>query len=125
MRPDWRVYLSSRLTRANSTKASPVLGSERGVYGMDAAGARSTNLCGVTVLPPIALGMIQLGKGQMALGTASRQGNAYRASESRLDKRKAAGHVQPPISCAAHKVATLKRKITSSSSLSFSLPSSP
>ena len=34
-------------------------------------------------------------------------------------KQKAAGHVQPPISCVA--VATPKRKITSSSSLSFSL----
>src|SRR5580704_9397465 len=43
MRPDWRVYLSSRLTRANSTKAPPVHGSLRGVYGMDAAGARSAN----------------------------------------------------------------------------------
>jgi hypothetical protein len=38
-------------------------------------------------------------------------------------KQKAAGHVQPPISCVA--VATPKQKITSSSSLSFSLLSSP
>src|SRR5580704_5206156 len=43
MRPDWRVYLSSRFTRANSTKASPIIGSAKGVYGMDAAGARSAN----------------------------------------------------------------------------------
>src|ERR1700722_3132141 len=43
MRPDWRGYLSSRFTRANSPKASPVLGSGRRVYGMDAAGARSAN----------------------------------------------------------------------------------
>lgn len=38
-------------------------------------------------------------------------------------KQKAAGHVQPPISCVALKVATPKHKITSSSSLSFSLSS--
>jgi len=62
---------------------------------MDAAGARSTNLCGVTVLPPIALGMIQLGKGQMALGTASRQGKCI----SR--KRKSAGQAKGGRTCPA------------------------
>jgi len=44
-------------------------------------------------------------------------------SQSISRKQKAAGHVQPPISCVALEVATPKRKITSSSSLSFSLSS--
>jgi hypothetical protein len=40
-------------------------------------------------------------------------------------KQQAAGFVQPPVSCVALEVTTPKLKITSSSSLSFSLPSSP
>ena len=42
-------------------------------------------------------------------------------SQRILRKQKAAGHVQPPISCVALKGATPKQKTTSSSSLSFSL----
>jgi hypothetical protein len=62
---------------------------------MDAAGARSANLCGVAVLPPITLGMIQLGMGRMAFGIASRQGKCI----SR--ERKAAGQAKGGRTCPA------------------------
>jgi hypothetical protein len=91
---------------------------------MDAAGARSAMTRGVADGAAIRCWAAVIGGKDEAeirriraeIGLSSRW-----PSQCISRKQKAAGHVQPPISCVA--VATPKHKTTSSSSLSSSLPS--